>query len=442
MKTLYNFLNGIGMLMILGCGGGGGSAVNPPPPLPAAPVINAITPDNGAFNTLVAIQGGNFSNVVADHTVKFNGVNARVVTAAAAQLTVEVPKGAGTGPVSVTLRGQTVTGPVFNYTYTITVSTVAGGVKGYEDGPAATAKFSGPNGVAVDAQGNIYVADHYNDLIRKITPAGMVSTLAGSTAGFADGAGAAAKFRRPCGMCIDQQGNLYVTDAGNHMVRKVTPAGVVTRVAGNVVEGYEDGPGLNAKFFSPEHVCIDKQGNLYVAENNNYKIRKINTAGVVSTVAGSTWGYQDGAALSAKFYSPRGLAVDNDGNIYVSDYFNQKIRRISTAGIVSTVAGSTMGYQDGTGAGVQFEGPRGMVIDAKGNIYLVEDRIHTVRVMTPAGVVTTLSGNPRSDNPYGLVDGPAKDARWRTPMDICLDARGNMYVADFNNSAIRKITFE
>ncbi len=387
------------------------------------------------------ISGSNFSATAADNDVKINGKPAKVTAAATGSLTVEVPKGAGSGAVTVTVKGKTATGPAFTYILTATVSTVAGSEKGYQDGTGANAYFSGPAGVCVDAQGNLFVADHYNQKIRKITPAGVVTTFAGSDRGYADGTGAAAKFWNPTGIAIDPQGNIFVADPGNHRIRKITPGGAVSTVAGTDPYGYADGPGGSARFFSPEDLALDAQGNIYVGDANNYKVRKITPGGVVSTLAGSTYGYLDGAGTGAQFYTPRGMQCDAQGNVYVSDYFNNKIRKITPAGVVTTLAGSTYGWADGAPATAKFDGPRGMIVTAQGEIYVTEDRNNTIRKLAANLTVSTLCGQP------GLTwsdwkDGTLAEAKFRTPMDICADAQGNFYIADFNNSRIRKITFE
>lgn len=434
------------MATVAGCGKGGGSDTPPPvtPPPATPPAITSIAPDNGVFNTVVTISGSNFSTTLAENEVKFNNKAAKVTAASATQLTAEVPKGAGSGVVTVTVKSKTATGPVFNYTYTILVSTVAGSTKGYADGTGAAAKFDGPRGICMDPQGNLYVADHYANKVRKVTllanGEGVVTTLAGSTQGYADGIGTAAKFWTPHGICSDPQGNIYVTDGANEKIRKITPTGVVTTFAGSTT-GYLDGPAGTAKFFGPEEVCSDAQSNIYVGDASNNKIRKITQAGQVSTLAGSTWGYLDGTGTAAQFYTPRSMFCDAQGNLFVSDYFNTKIRKVTPTGVVTTIAGSTAGHQDGPAATAKFDGPRGLWVDAQGNIFLVEDRSNTLRKITPAGIVSTLAGKP--DLSFaGFQDGSAAVAKFMSPSDLCADAQGNLYIADFNNHRIRKVSFE
>jgi len=317
----------------------------------------------------------------------------------------------------------------------ITVSTFAGSTSGYADGTGTAAQFYLPVGVAVDALGNVYVADYNNHRIRKITPAGVVSTFAGSTAGYIDGTGTAAQFYRPVGVAVDALGNVYVADYNNHRIRKITPAGVVSTFAGSA-QGYADGTGTAAQFNFPTGVAVDASGNVYVADRNNHKIRKITPAGVVTTVAGSTAGYIDGTGTAAQFYSPGGVVVDSSSNIYVADLSNHKIRKITPAGVVTTVAGSTAGYIDGTGTAARFNNPYNIALDSSGNKYVADLSNHKIRKITPAGVVTTVAGGAQ-----GYADGTGTAALFYNPIGVAVDnASGNIYVGDYNNNRIRKIT--
>ena len=251
------------------------------------------------------------------------------------------------------------------------VSTLAGaaGSPGSADGPGA--RFAYPRGVAVDAAGTVYVADTNNSTIRKITPAGVVSTLAGTAAsnGSADGTGAGARFNNPFGVAVDAAGAVYVADTNNSTIRKITPAGVVTTLAGTAGSGGSaDGTGAAARFNVPIGVAVDAAGTVYVADTNNNTIRKITPAGAVSTLAGTagSFGSADGTGASARFAYPRGVAVDAAGAVYVADEGNSTIRKIMPAGAVSTLAGTaaSIGSADGTGAAARFRNPAGVAVDA------------------------------------------------------------------------------
>jgi sugar lactone lactonase YvrE len=210
------------------------------------------------------------------------------------------------------------------------ITTLAGsGIKGYKDGPGAIARFSSLGQLAIDASGDVYVADTGNQVIRKITPAGDVTTLAGRDYGFVDDTGTAAEFRYPTGVAVDSSGNVYVADSRNHAIRKISPAGAVTTLAGNGTAGYHDGTGPSAQFDYPGSVTVDSSGIVYVSDDYNYSIRAITPARVVTTLAGNrTNGYRNGAASTAEFSRPTTVAVDKNGNLYVTDENNNAIRRI------------------------------------------------------------------------------------------------------------------
>ncbi len=324
------------------------------------------------------------------------------------------------------------------------VSTVYGATyqAGSTDGVGVSARFSNPRGIAIDAAGNLYVADAGNNIIRKITSAGVVSTLAGSgQAGSVDGSGTSAQFLIPFGITVDATGNLYVTEQ-SFSVRKITPVGNVTTFAGvNGQSGSVDGDSTTARFSYLYGVTVDSAGNLYVADGGNNSIRKITSTGVVSTVAGAVaqTGTTNGTGTTARFNDPQGVAVDATGNLFVADVTNNTIREITSAGVVSTFAGSAgqSGSSDGTGTNAQFYGPCGVTVDANGNLYVAELYNHTIRKITSAGVVTTLAG---SAGHAGSVDGTGSSARFDYPTGVVVDGAGNVYVTDAGNATIRKIT--
>lgn len=330
------------------------------------------------------------------------------------------------------------------------VSTLAGsGAFGSTNGIGTNASFYDPTGVAVDASGNVYVTDFDNNQIRKISPAGVVSLFAGSTIfvagisapGSNDGTGAMASFSNPWGIAIDASGNSYIGDSGNCIIRKINPGGTVSTIAGNVLgAGSANGMGLKASFYSPSGVAVDLSGNIYVADDGNNQIRKINPDGVVSTLAGSgETGSVNGTGSSASFNSPVGVTVDKAGNIYVADFGNNEIRKVSPAGQVSTFAGNTVhGSADGTGSSASFFEPTGVAVDASGNIYVSDDGNEKIRKISPAGVVSAIAGN----GTIGSANGLGSQASFHFPLGIAVDASGNIYVSDAGNEMIRKITFQ
>ena len=332
------------------------------------------------------------------------------------------------------------------------VTTLAGLAphSGSADGTGSAARFLDPSGVAVDGAGNVYVADKDNHTIRKVTPMGVVTTLAGfaGSANYGDGTGRGARFNYPTGVTVDSAGNIYVADSGNDAIRKVTPAGVVTTLAGDVsitdtynrpIGGFADGTGHSARFAGPSGVAADSAGNIYVADTGNSTIRKVTPAGVVTTLAGWGPGSADGTGRAAQFNDPSGVAVDGVGNVFVADSGNDTIRKVTPAGVVTTLAGlaGSPGTTDGTGSAARFSVPSGVAVDRAGNIFVAAFWNHTIRKVTPAGTVTTLAGLAGSQ---GSADGTGSAARFSGPSGVAVDCAGNVYVADKWNNTIRKVT--
>lgn len=403
-----------------------------------APTISGLSPDTGAEGATVTITGVNFSASIINNLVRFNGALALVTAATTTRLTVIVPEDGSTGKVTVQVGSQTaISAEDFVYGATKTVSTLAGsGLFGFADGTGTAAQFNHPIGIALDAAGNIYVTDAENNRIRKVTSTGTVTTLAGDgTAGSADGDGTAARFLSPRGVVLDASGNLYIADGINNRIRKITPTGTVTTLAGSGTRGSTDGNGVSAQFDFPKGIAIDASGNLYVADDLNARIRKVTPTGTVSTLAGSTLGFADGVGTAAQFNRPTGVAVDAAGNVYVADSKNHRIRKITSTGEVSTLAGSTEGIADGLGTAAKFSEPVGVAVDASGNVYVTDSDNNRIRKITPDGSVTTTAGGTLG----GFTDGPAATARFNSPSGVAVDASGHIYLSDRLNNRIRKI---
>lgn len=326
------------------------------------------------------------------------------------------------------------------------VSTLAGtvGVPGSIDNVGSAARFNFPNSVATDSAGNVYVADKGNFTVRKITPNGSVTTLAGTAAirGNSDNTGPAASFTEAFGVATDKAGNVYVADTYNQTIRKITPTGTVSTLAGRVgTPGSVDGTGTAARFFNPYGVATDPAGNVYVPDHDNHTIRKITSTGTVTTLAGiaATTGVEDGIGTAARFNNPVGIATDSVGNIYVGDVHSHTIRKISTTGAVTTLAGvaGRVGSADGMGPLASFNLPYGVATDSSGNVFVADYGNHTIRKITSEGTVTTFAGTAGQP---GSVDATGKDARFNFPYSVAADHLGNIYVADRANHTIRKIT--
>ena len=329
------------------------------------------------------------------------------------------------------------------------VTTLAGSSRyGYKDGFGLDAQFQGRAGLAVDRAGNVYVADTINHRIRRISPEGEVTTLAGRpeagyAAGYADGPAAEAKFQDPRSVAVDEAGNVYVTDAGNHCIRVIAPDGQVTTLAGAKEPGYVDGQGSEARFNFPSGIGVDAEGNLYVADTANHRIRKITPDGVVITLAGSEAGYADGPASEALFEDLTGVAVGPSGAVYAANTGpagEMRVRVITPEGMVTTLAGSSRyGYKDGFGLDAQFQGRAGLAVDRAGNVYVADTINHRIRRISPEGEVTTLAGRPEAGYAAGYADGPAAEAKFQDPRSVAVDEAGNVYVTDAGNHCIRVI---
>ncbi|QNH60910.1 NHL repeat-containing protein [Hymenobacter sediminicola] len=326
------------------------------------------------------------------------------------------------------------------------VFTLAGAPKqaGSMDGNGPAARFKRPMGIAVGPDGMIYVADTENHTIRRITPAGAVTTLAGAAGskGSLDGSGEAARFYHPVGIALDSQGNLYVTDSENHTIRKISPAGVVTTLAGAAGrKGSSDGVGTKASFNYPHGITVSADGTIYVTDTENHSVRQISNTSTVTTLAGVSGkkGTADGKGATALFYHPSGIAVTADGILYVADNGNHTIRKISRNGAVTTLAGTARknGHADGIGPSARFDWPNGVAVDSQGLVYVADNVNSIIRIITPTGIVTTLVGKALS---WGSQDGNTESARFEFPFGVAVNPSGNtIYVTDTKNQTIRRI---
>lgn len=325
------------------------------------------------------------------------------------------------------------------------VSTIAGSrVCGGEDG-ASTMTLREPAGIVALPNGQLAVADSGTNSIRLITTDGVVSTLAGTftvDGGAADGQGAAASFRRPTGIARDAAGNLFVADSGNHTIRKITSSGDVSTYAGRAgVSGEVDGPAATATFTSPEGIAVDSSGAVYVSEPGSAVVRKISPSGMVTTLAGSAGskGSVDGAGSAARFAYPAGLAVDASGVLYVGDSANHTVRKVQSDGSVTTLAGTpgVGGSVDGDLASATFTSPTGLAVGPAGDLYVVDWWEQTVRKISVGGNVTTVAGKAAH---VGQYDGTGASAAFDHPHGLAKDSQGNIYVGSSANALVRKVT--
>lgn len=381
------------------------------------------------------INGVGFGNDRSAVKLSFNGEPATILTVSDNKIIATIPASGIEGPANLSINEISLNLPVFNWWKT-TVSTYAGTtVAGYADGNKAVAQFNNVEGIAVDPQGNLYIADADNNRIRKITVAGIVSTIAGTgVAGFADGNASVAKFSKPTGIALDANLNIYVGDRNNHRIRKITPQGIVSTVAGTGVAGLMNGNGSVAKFNTPCGITVDAHNNIYVADQLNNCIRKINSTGVVSMFAGTGFmGFQDGnALLNARFTYPMGVVLDNLGNLFVTDRLNNSIRKVA-GGMVSTVAGNGMeGATDGKKPNVTFHFPAGITANSTNTLYVTDQDNHRIRRISTKEVTSTYAGSLQ-----GYLDGDASVALFEYPRPIAIDSKGDLYVGE--KSKIRKI---
>ena len=329
-----------------------------------------------------------------------------------------------------------------------TITTVAGsGTGGYSGDvvPATSASLWDPGGVAVDATGNLYIADTMNYRIRKVTPTGVIRTVAGNGQYKFSGDGGpatAAALSRPTGVAVGGAGNLYIADTYNNRIRKVSPAGIMTTVAGNglAIFSGDGGPGTSASLLPPSGVAVDAAGNLYIADAWNHRIRKVSPAGIISTLAGNgayKFSGDGGPATAASLAYPWGAAVDAAGNLYIADRDNNRIRKVSPSGIITTVAGGGSGGDGGPSASASLRGPVGVALDAAGNLYIADRGNQRIRKVSPGGIISTVAGSGILG--YSGDGGPATAAALSQPTGVTVDAAGNLYIADLGNNRIRKV---
>ena len=316
------------------------------------------------------------------------------------------------------------------------VTTIVGGAA---DATSVSSKFTSPYAVAVDTRNILFVADNHNYRIFKVTPSGVLTTLAGqSTAGFFDAIGTSAQFSGPHGVAVDLSSNVIVADTYNHRIRIITPGGAVTTLAGST-QGFSDDTGTSARFRYPHGVAVDSSNNVIVADTYNHCIRKITPSGLVTTLAGqSSAGVLDAIGTNARFEYPQGVAVDSSIDVIVADTGNHRIRKVSSGGVVTTLAGQSSGRFDAIGTSAMFTSPVGVAVDASGSIVVADRDNYCIRKVTPVGAVTTLAGI-HSETGLGN-DGTVASAAFFFPSGVAIDSSGSVLVADNGNRRIRLLS--
>ena len=348
------------------------------------------------------------------------------------------------------------------------ITTVVGdSTAGYtgDGGQATTAELNWPTGIDIDASGNIFIADYMNNVIRKVSTLGIITTVAGTGAAGYNGDGGQATdavLNTANNVTVDAAGNLYISDASNNCIRKVNSMGVISTIAGHGIQGYsgvkgysgDGGQATDAALNYPNGIGFDASGNMYIADGSNHCIRMVNTTGIISTVAGiGTLGYSgDGSqATNAKLNNPTSVTFDAAGNLYIADGSNNRIRMVNTLGVISTVVGNgALGYNNGSFGGdggqataAKLDLPTRVTFDKYGNLYIADFNNNRIRKVTTFGIISTIAGSGAAGyvtGSYGGDGGPAMAATLNGTNGAAFDAFGNMYIADTHNARIRMVT--
>ena len=317
-----------------------------------------------------------------------------------------------------------------------------------DEGPAVRARLASPYGVAVDGSGNVYIADRRNHRIRRVDRSGTITTVAGTgERGFGGDGGpaVAARLNEPTRVALDTSGALYIADRGNHRIRRVDGLGIVTTVAGNGEIGFsgDGGPAVEARLKLPQGMAVDGSGALYIADTWNRRIRRVDASGTITTVAGSGgrgYGGDGGPAVRTSLNVPAGVAVDGLGNLYIAESEQNRVLRVDTSGIITTMAGNgEIGFSGDGGPAVEawLNTPLGVTVDEAGNVYIADWGNHRIRRVDGSGIITTIAGT--GERGFSGDGGPAVEASLWHPEGVTVDGGGNLYIADWGNHRIRRV---
>ena len=400
--------------------------------------------DNSNHSILKMDSTGSISRVAGTGTQGFGGDGGAATTAQLNSPTAVAPDAAGNLYIADTYNNR-----VRKVDTAGVITTVAGdGTRSYggDGGAATSAQLNRPISLALDGSGNLYIADVWNNRIRMVNSSGNISTVAGDgTSGFSGDGGAATEARlfSPFGVALDGSGNLYIADAANHRIRRVSSTGTITTVAGDGSESYggDGGAATSAQLSTPSDVVLDGSGNLYIVDQNNHRIRKVSSTGTITTVAGTgAAGYSEdgGAATEAQLNSPAGLAVDGSGNLYIADLDNHRIRKVDSAGIISTIVGDGLqGDSAAAAAQLRLRDPYGVTLDGLNNLYIADMSNHRIIKVSSTGTISTVAGDGTEG--FSGDGGAATAAQLNAPTGVTLDNAGSLYIADWGNNRIRRV---
>jgi sugar lactone lactonase YvrE len=412
------------------------------------------------FSLPATITGSNLAGATA---VTFSGGGVTAVigpgaTDTSVPVVISVSSGAAPGVRDVTVTTTSASSGPFNG-YTVVPLSPSGMIVTFagdgttvfkgDAGPAILAGLDEPGFVAVDAGGNVYIADRVHNRIRKVAPDGIIDTYGGNgSPGFSGDGGSAtlASISNPADVLVDSSGNLLIADYANNRIRKVATNGTITTIAGNGNAGFggDSGPATLAQINLPRGLAMDAAGNLFIADTSNHRVRKVSTNGTITTVAGngfSGFSGDNGPATSASLTFPSGLAVDPAGNLFIADTANQRIRKVAPNGNITTIAGTGFEQFSGDGGPAVSAGlrnPSGVTIDPNGNVVITDAGSGRIRRIDAAGIINTIAGNGTLFG-FSGDGGPATGAAMG-PLDVAIDSTGNLFIADHGNDRVRKVT--